>query len=264
MPKNSLLIYFLKLPSEPLSGFRDRFLQIYKELKSFYEQCVNLQYIRQLVRVPLMPDQPPDFQSTVPEFNLHHETLQHANELETRPPSPEPETVDSLIDVGSIFTADHGFGELDTDEFQIHAQLDQVIAERDGLHGQLADIRRQQTLEVTKLLEHIAQVETEKSRLQSAENERLLTSSADSDLELKLAQLVLEKGESSKKIVALDNAYNLLKGKHMKLVQTHANLLRANATVQGQIEKAKKENHRLESFRSSLFDYIIQSGNCER
>jgi hypothetical protein len=54
-----LSILHTQLPSEPLSGFRDRFLQIYRELKAFYAQCVNLQYIRQLVRVPLMPDNPP-------------------------------------------------------------------------------------------------------------------------------------------------------------------------------------------------------------
>jgi len=65
-----------------------------------------------------MPDQPPDFHSTVPEINQHHETLQRANELETRPPSPEPETTETLIDVGSILNADHGFGELNADEFQ--------------------------------------------------------------------------------------------------------------------------------------------------
>ena len=83
----------------------------------------------------------------MPEINQHHETLQRANEIETRPPSPEPETTDSLIDIGSILSADHGFGELNSDEFQIHGQLDQVTAERDQARNQISEIRRQQTLE---------------------------------------------------------------------------------------------------------------------
>ena len=79
-----------------------------------------------------MPDAPPDFQSSVPEFNHSHQTLQRATEIVQRPPSPEPETTDSLIDIGSIFNAgDHGFGELNTDEFQIHGQLEQVQAKGD-------------------------------------------------------------------------------------------------------------------------------------
>ena len=79
-----------------------------------------------------MPDAPPDFQSSVPEFNHSHQTLQRATEIAQRPPSPEPETIDSLIDIGSIFNAgDHGFGELNTDEFQIHGQLEQVQANGD-------------------------------------------------------------------------------------------------------------------------------------
>ena len=57
----------------------------------------------------------------------------------------------------------------------------------------------------------------------------------------KLAQLSLEKGESAKKIAALESAYKQLKDKHMKLVEAHANLLRQNAAVQAQTEKLKVE-----------------------
>jgi len=115
--------------------------------------------------------------------------------------------------------------------------------------------------EVTKLLEHIAQLEAEKSRLQSAENERLLTSAVDTENDAKLAQLSLEKGESAKKIVALENAYKLLKDKHMKLVEAHANLLRSNAAVQGQSQKFKTENQNMKNSQSNVFNYMIQSGH---
>ena len=39
-----------QLPSEPLAGFRTRFLHIYNDLKTFYEQCVTILYIRQLIQ----------------------------------------------------------------------------------------------------------------------------------------------------------------------------------------------------------------------
>ena len=116
---------------------------------------------------------------------------------------------------------------------------------------QLQETQRQQTLEVTKLLEHIENIEVEKNNLLAKENERSLMASIESDLEKSLAKMTLEKEESKKKITALDGAYKLLKEKHMKLVETHANLLRSNAAGMGELEKAKIASQ--DSFIDSYF-----------
>ena len=115
-------------------------------------------------------------------------------------------------------------------------------------------------LKVTKLLEHIAQLERKKSESQMAANERLLSASAVSETESKMAQLTLEKSESSKKIIALENAYKLLKEKHIKLVDTHANLLRSTAANQSEFDKVKNDQQTLVSFKKNLFKYIVESG----
>ena len=117
---------------------------------------------------------------------------------------------------------------------------------------------------MTKLLEHIAQLEREKSESQMAANERLLTASAASETESKMAQLALEKSESSKKIIALENAYKLLKEKHIKLVDTHANLLRSTAANQSEFDKIKNDKQMFVTFKANLYKYIVESGKVKQ
>ncbi|CAG5080335.1 Oidioi.mRNA.OKI2018_I69.PAR.g9543.t1.cds [Oikopleura dioica] len=147
-----------QLPSEPLSGFRTRFLQIYNDLKAFYEQCVTILYIRQLIQVPMLPSSAPDFHSNIPEVNDAHQTLRRANQIEERPPSPEPSTTESLIDIDE----NHGFSQIQDDQFQIYAQLEKAQEEVSRLQTDLTNTKKEQTIEVTKLLEYISQLEREK------------------------------------------------------------------------------------------------------
>jgi huntingtin interacting protein 1 len=44
------------LPPDVVSGHRDRFLKIFKDLKLFYINASNLQYFKNLIQIPLLPD----------------------------------------------------------------------------------------------------------------------------------------------------------------------------------------------------------------
>jgi huntingtin interacting protein 1 len=44
------------LPPDVLSGHRERFLKIFKDLKQFYINASNLQYFKNLIQIPLLPD----------------------------------------------------------------------------------------------------------------------------------------------------------------------------------------------------------------
>eukprot|EP00106_Octopus_bimaculoides_P016708 XP_014784150.1 PREDICTED: huntingtin-interacting protein 1-like [Octopus bimaculoides] len=52
----SLFKLHSSLPPDTLSGHRDRFLAGYRHLKQFYHQSGTLQYFKNLVQVPLLPD----------------------------------------------------------------------------------------------------------------------------------------------------------------------------------------------------------------
>lgn len=44
------------LPPDTLEGHRDRFLTQFKKLKKFYQNTNNLQYFRDLITVPPLPE----------------------------------------------------------------------------------------------------------------------------------------------------------------------------------------------------------------
>lgn len=77
------------LPNELLTGHRERFRTIFEQLKKFYEQSSSLQYFVDLIQVPVLPSNAPNFSSQV-DFGAY------------QPPVvviPEPETiVENLID----------------------------------------------------------------------------------------------------------------------------------------------------------------------
>ncbi|RWS20175.1 huntingtin interacting protein-like protein, partial [Leptotrombidium deliense] len=84
------------LPPGTLSGHRDRFLYQFKSLKQFYLYSANLQYFRNLIQVPLLPENPPNF--------LHaseiHSHVTPVVVLSNHPDSPNgSESINLLVDL---------------------------------------------------------------------------------------------------------------------------------------------------------------------
>ncbi|CAF4460410.1 unnamed protein product, partial [Rotaria magnacalcarata] len=52
---------YLGLPGDTLQGHRQRLIDQFRRLKRFYEQASTLQYFKDLIKVPLLPDSPPNF-----------------------------------------------------------------------------------------------------------------------------------------------------------------------------------------------------------
>lgn len=49
------------LPADTLSGHRERFLKQFKLQKKFYQTADNMQYFKNLITIPSMPENPPNF-----------------------------------------------------------------------------------------------------------------------------------------------------------------------------------------------------------
>jgi huntingtin interacting protein 1 len=50
------------LPADTLIGHRERFYDIFRRTKKFYEETGNLQYFKYLVQIPTLPTAAPNFQ----------------------------------------------------------------------------------------------------------------------------------------------------------------------------------------------------------
>lgn len=72
-------------PPESLAEHRERFKQMFHKLKAFYTRSVNLQYFRNLVQIPTLPDEPPNFLDAAG-LSRHHRL-----EVVVQQPEPEPE-----------------------------------------------------------------------------------------------------------------------------------------------------------------------------
>lgn len=86
------------LPNDVLQGHRDRFRAIFTQLKSFYNQSRNLQYFMNLITVPKLPENAPNFGSQV-DFGAYTAPVVVVPEPDPEPePEPEP-IVTNLVDM---------------------------------------------------------------------------------------------------------------------------------------------------------------------
>lgn len=119
------------LPQDTLSGHRTRFLKQFKALKQFYENISNLQYFRDLIAIPPLPERPPDFLTN--DFSTYV-----TQEVTIPTPQPEPDD-EPIIEGGLIDMSDP------TDNYQsnmVHLKLHQdVVNERDFFRGQCEQMR---------------------------------------------------------------------------------------------------------------------------
>ena len=254
-----LLILHNELPSEPLAGFRSRFLKLYDELKAFYSQCVTIHFLRQIVSIPKMPTSPPDFHSTVPDINEHHKTLQQATVVETRPPSPEME-IESLIDISNDLES------LNVTEFQESSQLDQLRRQVEQLNYELSEAKREQVVEATKLLEHITKIENEKGNMGIEIEGLRLQQESKTKNAIELTSMEEQVKAAEIRSNNVENAYKQLKDKHLKLVNAHANLLRSASNEKDTIKnelftKMNEKEAQLEQLKSYILQSVVENSS---
>lgn len=56
-----MFLLHANLPDDLLSGHRERFRTLFRQLNSFYKQAGQLQYFVSLIKVPQLPQNPPNF-----------------------------------------------------------------------------------------------------------------------------------------------------------------------------------------------------------
>ncbi|TMW40498.1 hypothetical protein DOY81_014422, partial [Sarcophaga bullata] len=83
------------LPHDVLTGHRNRFNDIFNKLKAFYENVRPLQYFSDVIQLPHLPENAPNFYSEVDLGNYTAPVM-------VLPQEPEPEpTIESLVDLAN-------------------------------------------------------------------------------------------------------------------------------------------------------------------
>lgn len=255
----SLFKLHSSLPPDTLSGHRDRFLSGYQRLKQFYHQSGNLQYFKNLVQVPLLPDDPPN-------FLIASDLSKHVKPVAVVPVEPEPEAeaetpeadgIGFLIDTSSPVHESHDkfdetFGQESMDTFNFNGQpevderdvlIERLTKEIQQLREEIEQVKLEAQQEVHLLQDEKDQLKKILSELQLAvdntlkENE-LLKKEVD---EAKLYAANAGKLTDSEKLVkANEEKFKKMKEIYGKLREEHVTLLRTHAEINKQLKDEKR------------------------
>ncbi|XP_064541014.1 huntingtin-interacting protein 1 [Drosophila montana] len=238
-----------KLPNDVLYGHRDRFSGIFPKLKLFYDNVRPLQYFNDLITVPQLPDQSPNFKSQV-DFGSYVPPVVLVQS------EPDP-VVDDLIDT-NFPNADDNTDHVQQDHIlnerinvlenmvedksdiiiQLKAKLDEWKHNYEGLEQSykqdVLELQRSNTLlsnDLASAKEIVANIRMEKN-----------------DLELQLTnnpilmQKVVEEEEKQK---LSSEKFNKLKVMYTQIRDEHINLLRQHSDHSKSLNKEKQLNSEL-------------------
>ncbi|XP_038112693.1 huntingtin-interacting protein 1 isoform X4 [Culex quinquefasciatus] len=234
------------LPSDLLTGHRERFRTLFHQLKSFYNQSRNLQYFVNLITVPKLPDAPPNFEQQSDLGNYQAPVIVMPD---SDPADNDTESVvsDSLIDTTE---AAPPIPELPHHHNNHHQQsaapqtpapqlleLERLLRERDDLirHLQMEierlsnyvksltieqrDVQHRLEDQIAQLNSHLAQAQGELSTLRIQKEELELRAQTAPTLEQK-AQAEEERAKASEeKFQKLKTMYTQIRDEHVKLLR---------------------------------------------
>uniref|UniRef100_A0A1Q3FL40 Putative actin-binding protein n=1 Tax=Culex tarsalis TaxID=7177 RepID=A0A1Q3FL40_CULTA len=256
------------LPSDLLTGHRERFRTLFRQLKSFYNQSRNLQYFVNLITVPKLPDAQPNFEQQSDLGNYQAPVIVMPD---SDPADNDVESVvsDSLIDTTE---AAPPIPELPNHHHNNHQQsaapqpqiveLERILRERDDLirHLQMEierlsnyvksltieqrDVQHRLEDQIAQLNSHLAQAQGELSNLRIQKEELELRAQTAPTLEQK-AQAEEERAKASEeKFQKLKTMYTQIRDEHVKLLRQHGEVskqLAASTKAASDATKAKEE-----------------------
>ncbi|CAH0715383.1 unnamed protein product, partial [Brenthis ino] len=244
------------LPADVLAGHRERFRQQFKKLSSFYKHASSLQYYRNLLTLPVLPSNPPNFllQS---DFGTYVTPVVSIPEL----PPDEVDAVGSLIDtsdtISQATTPDH----LDlVDTRASPSPAPDPIIERDRLIDHLQHELKRMRLEVSQIIQERnamigsmrenytrmeSQLHATKNELQEEKQKTDILSAETPEIKKKL-------GQTEERAKVLDEKFQKLKGAYTQLREEHINLIRQKAEVDKLSAKLRAAAAQHESAKTML------------
>ncbi|XP_068633552.1 huntingtin-interacting protein 1 [Battus philenor] len=223
------------LPADTLVGHRERFRQQFKKLSSFYKHASSLQYYRNLLTLPVLPSNPPNFllQS---DFGTYVTPVVSIPE----PPPDEVDSVGSLIDTSDTASQVSHLEPVEAfDTRTTPSPQPDPIVERDRLIDHLQNELKRMRTEVSQLVqerntmlgsmrEHCTRLESQlhatKSELETEKQKAEILSAETPGIKQKLV-------ETEDRAKVIDEKFQKLKGAYTQLREEHIALIRQKAEV---------------------------------
>jgi len=226
-----------QLPADVLEGHRSRFKVNHNKLRSFYETCNNITYIRERISLPEIPKEAPDFLATAEFKDLEIKELSK-NTAETKIDeiddnismisvddllglSNTPSEVSSVSDMGTFSMQNAPVNQPMQQNNQMNELVPNLLEEIEHLKSKIAIMEKDQHTEITTLFGALSQA---KNVLQQK------------DLEIDELKTKVNEAEStkvnvaatSKQALGAQQLYTTIKSKYMTLCNEHAKQLSNN------------------------------------
>ncbi|KAK3598340.1 hypothetical protein CHS0354_026598 [Potamilus streckersoni] len=280
----SLFKLHSSLPQDTLTGHRDRFLSAYKRLKQFYYSSSNLQYFKNLVQVPALPEEPPNF-LIASDFSKHVKPVAVVPEPE---PDPEPEPVEvvDLVDTAvpapqetlrpSHFSFNGGPTVPEVDERDL--LIERLTKEVRALRAELERVKAEDQKTISALKEEISKLEKILSELRVSadkalkENNSLQKQLAEAKIlagaSVKLTEAEKQAKQSEEKFKKMKEVYNKLRDEHVTLLRTHGEVVKQQSSdkkfleeKEQMIKDAKMDMQRMEEERRVIQNSLQQTAD---
>ncbi|XP_050073538.1 huntingtin-interacting protein 1 isoform X7 [Anopheles maculipalpis] len=247
------------LPSDLLTGHRQRFNTLFHQLKSFYGQSRNLQYFVNLITVPKLPEAPPNFelQSDLGNYQTPVVVMPDSDPIDNE---PEPPAIDNLIDTAEATPPIPELPHSNNHHQQSTApvvpvaqvmELERLIQERD-------DLIRHLQMETQRLSNHLKAVSVEQRDVQCRMEDQIASLNAQlTQTQGELTNLRFQKEElelraqtaptleqraqaEEERAKASEEKFQKLKTMYTQIRDEHVNLLRQMKIDQYKIVCYKK------------------------
>lgn len=245
----------LELPPDTLQGHRDRFMKQFKDLKQFYLNANTLQYFRNLIHIPPLPEKPPN-------FLIQSEFLGYVTPVVRLPVELEQSEADAsdFVDVSDAGSPSESLsGDLVDLSFPQPAPAappDEWVQRMEFLHQENTKLRQDHHVIAERLNMRIGDLET---ALATKDSELLQERQLRDNL-MQQTSLSDKSEEAERRAKAFEDKFNKLKEVYSKLREEHIQLLRQKADVDKQLvgiqkasEEAEKRKEEVEAQLSDMF-----------
>lgn len=248
------------LPADTLTGHRERFYSHFAELKKFFFDAGNMAYVKALVPIPVLPQNPPSFTLSDPKPTLVRSTSEEVPRRKSTPaedfkrqslmePLNIPVTMEPLLQTtpqtpeANMLGIDSSNGPAPDNRDLIIYQLRQEIAQlKLALERQQKDAKALEDSLRSQIARLTEELNEYKTIAEKACEENV---SLKKDLESKEDDKKDQKGPAEEK-------YNKLKGIYSKLREEHIQLLRTNAEVKQKLNASEKDKEELSQVNEKL------------
>ncbi|XP_045474328.1 huntingtin-interacting protein 1 isoform X1 [Harmonia axyridis] len=232
------------LPPDTLTGHRDRFMKIFRTLKEFYNSTTNLQYFKDLISIPTLPNAPPNFL-----IQSEFRTYVTLEVVVPQEPEEEPPAEGNLIDTTESDNAESSSTISQT-------VYEQILAEKEFLKNQCEKL----SLEINGLVNKHRQdlqvldnkIKTLETDLVTKDHELIQEKKDKEDLVTQAFAAVQSKGTEQK---VKDEKFQKLRDFYYQLRDEHIQKLREKADLEKRLKASETKLENLEVEKNS---YLLE------